>query len=250
MKKLLTATVLSLIVVLGACSNDEKVKEVDTTDEQVDEQTDELEQEESNTDEDMEQYAEEEQEDEAEYLDATDSVSDILSNPSDYGKFVEGEVLSALVLKEQYTSDESDENGVTDIDIMQRDQVDSDDETFDYKFTLFFAEDEATADNYLLFLGEVENNTSKRVQFNHDFDLIMRDIKQEVDTYSEYPEENGLIDAYEPEFEGEGWLAFPIESDEIPEELEFTFERAWDSDGAGGSGEDEEYLEIEFNLDK
>src|SRR5699024_6899876 len=127
MKKLLTATVLSAIVVLGACSNDEKVKEVDTTDEQVDEQT------ELDTDEDMEQYAEEEQEDEAEYLDATDSVSDILSNPSDYGKFVEGEVLSALVLKEQYTSDESDENGVTDIDIMQRDQVDSDDETFDYK---------------------------------------------------------------------------------------------------------------------
>src|SRR5699024_423649 len=110
MKKLITATVLSLLVVLGACSSNEEVKEVDTTDEQ-EEQT------ELNTDEDMEQYADEEQEDEAEFLDATDNVNDILSNPKDYGKFVEGNVLSSLVLKEEYSCDEADEYGITDIDI-------------------------------------------------------------------------------------------------------------------------------------
>src|SRR5699024_1077720 len=58
----------------------------------------------------------------------------------------------------------------------------------------------------------------------------------------------GLIDAYEPEFDAEGWFAFEVDSEDVPQELEIKFERAWDSDGDGGTGDDDEYLEIDFEM--
>lgn len=179
----------------------------------------------------------------------TDEVSEIMPMSSEYDTFVaKVDEYNTYIfdVKARYTNSDSFDEGINNIDMMRRDQVDADDEMFNYNFSLMAAENREDGQNYLLFAGEVVNNTSKRVQFNHDFDVIMRDIKEEDSTYGGNAIEDGLIDAYEPEFDSEGWYAFPIESEEIPEKLEFKFERAWDENGAGGSGEDDEYLEIEF----
>jgi len=207
------------------------------------------------TDEDFDVLAEEVAAKEAENElsnDATENYADIMSSDSNYSTFVGEDYFGSeftFNITDRYKSDTADAEGINDIDIMRRDEVDSE-ETFDYKFALMLAENQEDGQNYLLFAGEVENNTSRRVQFNHDFDLIMRDIKVESSTYADGGDGEGIVDAYEPEFSGEGWYAFSIDSDEVPEDLEFTWERAWDQDGAGGNGSAEEYLEMEFKLDK
>src|SRR5699024_7973217 len=180
----------------------------------------------------------------------TVDAKDIMTLGSDYDTFIaiDDYDIRVFEVKERYTSEETDDDGITDVDIMDRSQVDSDEETFDYEFGLMYATDSVTDENYLLFAGNVENNTEKRVQFNHDFDVIMRDIKEEDSTYGGAEEDGGLIDAYEPEFDAEGWFAFEVESEDVPEELEIKFERAWDSDGDGGTGDDDEYLEIDFEM--
>lgn len=182
----------------------------------------------------------------------TDEAEEIMSSDSKFSTFLASEDeydTFVFDIKERYTSDKTDANGITETDIMRRDQVDDENETFDYKFSLMLAENQENEQNYLLFVGDVVNNTSKRVQFNHDFDVIMRDIKLEDSTYGGMYEGEGLVDAYEPEFEDQGWYAFPIDSEEIPKQLELKFERAWDSDGDGGSGEAEEYLDINFEME-
>lgn len=179
----------------------------------------------------------------------TDDLKEIMPKSSDYNTFVaEIDRYGSFIfdIKERYISEQSDDEGINDIDIMRRDQVDSDDETFDYKFSVMLAENKEDKQDYLLFVGGVVNNTSKRVQFNHDFEVIMRDIKVESNTYSWGLEYADLVDVFEPGFDAEGWFALSVDIDDIPEELEVKFERAWDEDGAGGSGDDEEYLEIDF----
>lgn len=179
----------------------------------------------------------------------TDDLEEIMPKSSEYETFVaEIDKYGSFIfdIKERYVSEQSDDEGINDIDIMRRDQVDSDDETFDYKFSVMLAENKEDKQDYLLFVGGVVNNTSKRVQFNHDFEVIMRDIKVETNTYSWGLEYADLVDVFEPRFDAEGWFALSVDIDDIPEELEVKFERAWDEDGAGGSGEDEEYLEIDF----
>lgn len=179
----------------------------------------------------------------------TDDLKEIMPKSSDYNTFVaEIDKYGSFIfdIKERYISEQSDDEGINDIDIMRRDQVDSDDETFDYKFSVMLAENKEDKQDYLLFVGGVVNNTSKRVQFNHDFEVIMRDIKVESNTYSWGLEYADLVDVFEPGFDAEGWFALSVDIDDIPEELEVKFERAWDEDGAGGSGEDEEYMEIDF----
>lgn len=184
--------------------------------------------------------------------DTTNEVEEIMPSNSSYSTFVaEQNEYDKYVfdIKKRYTSDQTDENGITDIDMMTRYEVDDEKETFDYRFSLMLAENREDQQNYLLFVGDVVNNTSKRVQFNHDFDVIMRDIKLEDSTYGNMGEEVGLVDAYEPEFDGQGWYALPIDSDEIPKQLEIKFERAWDENGNGSSGSDDEYLELEFEAE-
>src|SRR5690625_2178793 len=203
MKKLIAGLAVSLTLV--ACGNDD---EVTITEEDFDELAEQVEAEE----------LENELSD-----DATEDYADIMSSESDYNTVVGeddfGEAFT-FKIKERYTSDATEDEGITDIDIMRRDQVDSDDETFDYKFALLLAEHEVDGENYLLVAGDVENNTDKRVQFNHDFDLIMRDLKIESSTYEEGGEDAGIVDAYEPEFDSGGWYAFLIDADEVPEDLE------------------------------
>lgn len=218
-----------MVLVLGACGSDEESQQ-----------------------EPNEQETTEEVEGSEMAENETDSIEDIMPLDSQYDTFVASEdEYDPFVfdIKERYTSEESDSDGITEIDIMRRDQVDSDDETFDYKFSLMLAKNQEDGQDYLLFVGDVVNNTSKRVQFNHDFDIIMRDIKEEGSTYGGEGYDVELVGAYEPEFDGQGWYAFPLDTDETPEELEITFERAWDEDGAGGSGDDDEYLEIEFEME-
>lgn len=218
-----------MVLVLGACGSDEESQQ-----------------------EPNEQETTEEVEGSEMAENETDSIEDIMPLDSQYDTFVASEdEYDPFVfdIKERYTSEESDSDGITEIDIMRRDQVDSDDETFDYKISLMLAKNQEDGQDYLLFVGDVVNNTSKRVQFNHDFDIIMRDIKEEGSTYGGEGYDVELVGAYEPEFDGQGWYAFPLDTDETPEELEITFERAWDEDGAGGSGDDDEYLEIEFEME-
>lgn len=229
MKKHLFMLLAVMVLVLGACGSDEEAQQ-----------------------EPNEQEVTEEVEGSEMAENETDSIEDIMPLDSQYDTFIASEdEYDPFVfdIKERYTSEESDSDGITEIDIMRRDQVDSDDETFDYNFSLMLAENQEDGQDYLLFVGDVVNNTSKRVQFNHDFDIIMRDIKEEGSTYGGEGYDVELVDAYEPEFDGQGWYAFPLDTDETPEELEITFERAWDEDGAGGSGDDDEYLEIEFEME-
>lgn len=229
MKKHLFMLLAVMVLVLGACGSDEESQQ-----------------------EPNEQETTEEVEGSEMAENETDSIEDIMPLDSQYDTFVASEdEYDPFVfdIKERYTSEESDSDGITEIDIMRRDQVDSDDETFDYKFSLMLAKNQEDGQDYLLFVGDVVNNTSKRVQFNHDFDIIMRDIKEEGSTYGGEGYDVELVGAYEPEFDGQGWYAFPLDTDETPEELEITFERAWDEDGAGGSGDDDEYLEIEFEME-
>src|SRR5699024_473630 len=116
----------------------------------------------------------------------TNEVEKIISPDSKFDTFVaEKDEYDTFIfdIKERYISDETDSEGITNIDVMRRDQVDSEDETFDYKFGLMLAKDQGDGQSYLLFVGDVVNNTSKRVQFNHNFDVIMRDIKIEENTY-------------------------------------------------------------------
>ncbi len=179
----------------------------------------------------------------------TDDLEEIMPKSSNYNTFVaEIDKYGSFIfdIKERYVSEQSDDEGINDIDIMRRDQVNSDDETFDYKFSVMLAENKEDKRDYLLFVGGVVNNTSKQVQFNHDFEVIMRDIKVESNTYRWGLEYADLVDVFEPGFDAEGWFALSVDIDDIPEELEVKFERAWDEDGAGGIGEDEEYLEIDF----
>lgn len=179
----------------------------------------------------------------------TDDVEEIMPKSSNYNTFVaEIDKYGSFIfdIKERYISEQSDDEGINDIDIMRRDQVDSDDETFDYRFSVMLAENKEDKRDYLLFVGGVVNNTSKRVQFNHDFEVILRDIKVESNTYSWGLEYADLVDVFEPGFDAEGWFALSVDIDDVPEELEVKFERAWDEEGVGGSGEDEEYLEIDF----
>jgi len=185
----------------------------------------------------------------------TNEVEKIISPDSKFDTFVaEKDEYDTFIfdIKERYISDETDSEGITNIDVMRRDQVDSEDETFDYKFGLMLAKDQGDGQSYLLFVGDVVNNTSKRVQFNHNFDVIMRDIKIEENTYGGFSEYVDLVGAFEPEFDAQGWYAFAIDTDEIPEQLEFTFERAWDENGEAmydaSEGEPELDLEIEFEL--
>lgn len=184
---------------------------------------------------------------------ATENVKDIMSTDSKYKKLVvniDDYDAYEFDIKDRYKSKKTDDKGITKLDIMRRDEVDDKDETFNYNFALMLAQNVEDGQNYLLFAGDVVNNTTKRVQFNHDFDVIMRDIKVEGSSYGDEFEEDGLVGGYEPEFDGEGWFAFLIDSDEIPEKLEIEFERAWDIDGEGGNGSPEEYLNIDFELDK
>lgn len=228
MRKLFLFTAIASMIFLGACGDS---SENETSEGQN----------EANT----------EQEVELANDNATDDIEKIMPLDSEYDTFIASEDEYdpfTFDIKERYTSDKSDSDGITEIDIMRRDQVD-DDETFDYRFSLMLAENQEDGQSYLLFVGDVVNNTSKRVQFNHNFDVIMRDIKVEDSSYGGAGEDVGIVGAYEPEFDGVGWYVFPLETDETPKQLEFTFERAWDEDGAGGSGADEEYLEIEFEIE-
>lgn len=181
----------------------------------------------------------------------TEDPQELLGKDSDMESLMVEEDSGALYffeIENYYTSEESDDNAVTDINVL-----DGGEGSFDYEFSLMYATDENEDGEevpYLLFVGEVENNTDKRMQFNHDFDVIMRDIKED-NTYGSIDLEEGIVGPYEPEFEGEGWYAFEIDSNEKPKELEFSFETAWeeDDDGSGDYEGYEDYYDIDFTLD-
>lgn len=160
--------------------------------------------------------------------------------------FAEDEIEDVQIfeIKDYYESEEMEEDGTIDTDIMRRKDVESDDETFDYKFSVVLAEDLEEGENYIVFLGEQENNTEVRAGTSHDVNIIMRDIKEEV-----YGGDGaGLFEELEPEFDSQGFYAIPIDSDETPEELEVTLERAWEED-SGGNGDEDEFIDFEFTLD-
>lgn len=147
-----------------------------------------------------------------------------------------------------YTSEDMREDGTIDTDIMRREDVESDDETFDYNFSILsVTKINEEEENQLMFIGEQENNTGVRAGTSHDVDIIMRDIKEEVNGRMGGDSE-GLTEDLEPEFDSEGWYAVPLESDEIPEDLEVTLERAWEVD-SGGAGNDNEFIDFEFTLE-
>lgn len=181
----------------------------------------------------------------------TEEITAIMPSDSEYEVFIalESDYESYVFdIKERYVSEATNRNGVNELDVMRRDQVDKEDETFDYTFSLMLGENISDGEQYLLFAGNVVNNTKKRVHFNHDFEVIMRDMEDATSGNNE-PVHEGIVDVFEPELSGEGWYAFHIQTEEVPKELEIKFERAWDEDGASESGADEEYLSIDFELE-
>ncbi len=182
----------------------------------------------------------------------TEEIKAIMPSDSEYEVFIalESDYESYVFdIKERYVSEATNRKGINELDVMRRDQVDKEDERFDYTFSLMLGENISDGEQYLLFVGNVVNNTKKRVHFNHEFEVIMRDIEEDVISGNNEPVYEGIVDVFEPELSGEGWYAFHIQTDEVPKDLEIKFERAWDEDGASGSGADEEYLSIDFELE-
>lgn len=154
--------------------------------------------------------------------------------------------LDLFEIRGYYESENMEDDGTIDTDIMIRDHVESDEETFDYKFSVVLAEatEFEEGGQYLAFLGGQENNTEVRAGTDHDVNVIIRDIKEEADSAGG----EGLDEMLEPEFDSEGYHMIEVESDETPEELEVTLGRALEEDGEV-NGSDDEYIDFEFNLD-
>lgn len=134
---------------------------------------------------------------------------------------------------------------VTNTDIMRREDVDSDEETFDYDFAVTYITDIEEDEDYIMFVGTQENNTDIRARTHHEVNVISRDAKEEVE--EDFGMGEGLDEELEPDFDSQGFYLVPFDTEEIPKDLEVTLLRAMNVDSEFYE-EDNDYIDFDFKV--